>query len=438
MESKEQREATVIQIREAIDAFLKERLQPKLDKLKQEDEEKRQELLDAHRSSSWIANAARRVGQIQQVTHALKYIHPDAKGTNLNSPGNLQAGELLIGTHISPELSPPDVVGNAAALDVYKFLRLEVDGKSLLRRAEEKDPALLAALSDDVEQAATWMDNFATLTESKGGPSSNTLAKQIYWPLDNDSYHLLAPLFPTSFVHQIWSTIREDRFSGEAKVAREARRNDKVHERGYREYPNVVVQQFGGTKPQNISQLNSERYGENYLLPSLPPVWRSEPVKPPLHVESVFGGWFGHRPRVRDLVRTLRGFLYSVKDVEGNVRIRNKRKELLGYLIDELLLFAAELHELEEDWTFRDECKLNINEQCWLNPTRKETDSEFSTVYASGDWRAAVSKRFANWLNSRLVDAKKPLPFGEAEAHEWRSVLDKEIDVFRMELESHE
>lgn len=425
-------------IRALIHNFLQERLQAKLDKLKEGDEENRQKLVNAHHPSIWIADAARRVGQIQQVTHALKYIHPDAKGTNLNSPGNSEAGELLVGTHTGPERYPPDVVGNAAALDVYKFLRLEVNGKTLLGRAAENDPALQAAFSDDAGQATAWMESFATLTESKGSPASHKMAKQVYWPLEEGGYHLLAPLFPTSMVHHIWNTIREDRFSEEAKAAREARRNDQPHECGYREYPNVVIQQFGGTKPQNISQLNSERYGENYLLPSLPPIWQSEPVKPPLRVDSVFGGWFGRRPRVRDLVRILRGFLYSVQNAETNVRIRNKRKELVGFIVDELLMFAAELRELENIWSMDDECILNLDEQCWLNPVRAESDPEFSAYCAGGGWTDAVCKRFANWLNARLVDPRKPLPLGEAEALEWQSVLDRELNLLRRELEYHE
>lgn len=425
------------EIREVIRDFLQQRLQPKLDKLKEGEDAARQ--LEAHQPFVWIADAARRVGQIQQVTHALKYVHPEAKGTNLSSLGNPAAGDLQVGTHTNVERVEPDVVGNAAALDVYKFLRLDIGGKTLLKRAAENDPTLQAAFSDNAEQASAWMESFASITNSKGEPSSHTLAKQLYWSMEGGGYHLLAPLFPTSLVHQIWSTLREDRFSEETKAAREARRNDQPHSHGYREYPNVVIQQFGGTKPQNISQLNSERYGENHLLPSLPPQWNSDPIKPPLRVESVFDGWFGRRRRVRDLVQTLSGFLYSVQGVDrNNMHIRNKRIELVCYLVDEALLFAAELQELNEPWTLHPDCKLNINEQCWLNPMRAQVDPEFSSVYIRGDWQERVCKRFGSWLNARLSDPKKPLPLGEIEAHEWRVSLEEGLDMNWLEVEHHE
>lgn len=438
MEIEELQQSDVAQIREVIHNFLQERLQPKLDKTKEGEQEKRQALLEAYQPQNWVADAARRVGQIQQVTHALKYIHPEAKGTNLSSPGNPHAGELLVGTHLIHERIHPDVVGNAAALDVYKFLRLRVGDKTLLSLAATDDSALKAAFSSDAKQATDWMESFATLTESKGNPATHKMAKQLYWPLDEKGYHLLAPLFPSSLAHQVWNTIRTDRFSDEAKAAREAHRKNEQHGHGYREYPNVVVQQFGGTKPQNISQLNSERYGENYLLPSMPPIWRSEPVKLPCYVDSVFDGWFGRRPQVRKSLRTLRDFLYSVQKSAGNVRIRNKRKKLLEQLIDELLLFSAELQDIEETWTLREDCKLNIHEQCWLNPSRKETDLEFAAVYTFGEWKEAVCKRFANWLNARLSNSKKPLPFGESEASEWQSILSRETSTLRMELDTYE
>jgi CRISPR-associated protein Csy1 len=418
-------------IKAALYAFIEERLQPKLDKLKKDDEEKRQQLFLAHQPQNWIADAARRVGQIQQVSHALKYLHPDAKGSSLDSPGNPAAGELLVGTHSLPERLEPDVVGNAAALDVYKFLRLEISGKTLLERARGKDVALAMALSDlDGEQADAWIGSFASLPESKGAPASHTLAKQLYWPLQDGGYHLLAPLFPTSLVHEAWSAIRQDRFSEEAKAAREAYRKEQPYQTGFKEYPNLLVQKFGGTKPQNISQLNSERYGENYLLPSLPPSWNDKRIKPPTKTGSVFDGWITQKTRVSGLIRELRGFLSRVELFSGNMPIRMRRAELVDLLIDEVVLFAAELRALDYPWSADPDCRLNPDEQCWLNPVRIETDEKFRSRYVDGAWKETVTRRFANWLNARIADTKKALPLGESESKEWRNLFRKELNYY--------
>lgn len=422
-------------VKQVILSFLQERLQPKLEKLKPEEVEQRQQLLQDYLPTNWIPDAAHRVGQIQQVTHALKFTHPDARGSSLSVAGNPAAGEGMLGTHTVADGMSPDVVGNAAALDVYKFLRLSVDGKTILDLAVADHPALALALSDDPDLAQTWMSAFATLSQAKGPPASNKLAKQIYWPV-GDSYHLLAPLFPTSLVHGLWKQIREDRFSDEAKAAREAKRNGLAHPHGYREYPNVTIQKFGGTKPQNISQLNSERYGENYLLPSLPPNWKSADVRPPLAVNSVFDRIFGGRPRVRELVRILRDFLVSVEHDDSNERIRNKRAELAVLIRDEAFQYAAELQQLEPGWTLQSECQLNTAEQCWLDPNRAEQDADFASLRRRGDWQDEICRRFGNWLNARLTTANTPMDAITA-AH-WKDVMENEMRMMRSEVADDE
>lgn len=424
--------ASVRQIKIVIDAFLQERLQPKLDKLKPDDEEAREQLLADYRPASWLPDAARRVAQIQQVTHALKFTHPDARGSSLSVPGNPLAGEALVGTHTVAASLAHDVVGNAAALDVYKFLRLTVDGKTVLDRAVDNDPSLAAALSDDPELARAWMPAFAELARAKSRVASNKLAKQVYWPVGDKQYHLLAPLFPTSLVHSLWGRLRRDRFSDEAKAAREAKRAGLAHPQGYCEYLDLAIQNFGGTKPQNISQLNSERFGENYLLPSLPPNWRTAELRPPLGASSVFDRIFGGRPRVRELVRALRDFLVSVEHAASNERIRNKRAQLASLIRDEALQYAAELRQLEPGWSQLPDCRLNIAEQCWLDPVRAASDADFAGVRRRDDWPDEICRRFGNWLNARLTTAGTPMDTVSA-AH-WRDVLAQEMRMMRLEV----
>lgn len=111
--------------RAAINAFLLDRLQPKLDKHPPEDP-KRAELIAEHQRETWLESAARRVKQIQAVTHSLKPTHPEARGTNIYiAPSSLPALSEL-GSHALGSQFAVDVVGNAAALDVYKLLKLQI------------------------------------------------------------------------------------------------------------------------------------------------------------------------------------------------------------------------------------------------------------------------------------------------------------------------
>lgn len=423
-------------LRSVIHNFLEERLQAKLAKLKEGEGEKREKLLDDYRIENWVADAARRVNQIQQVTHGIKFSHPDARGSNLYSSGNPHSGEILVGTHTVRENYPADVVGNAAALDVYKFLCLESDGKTVLTRAVEGDEELQSVFSADTELAQSWITAFSGILESSGAPASHKLAKQLYWPLGNEEYHLLAPLFPTSLTHIIWKKIRNDRFSEETKSARDARRAELPHPHGYREYPDLVVQQFGGTKPQNISQLNSERHGENCLLPSCPPQWQSPKIRPPLKVTTVFGRWLERRKPISELIQILHDFLVRVKEV-NNVHIRRKRAELIGYICDEVINFSAELRDLPGGWSSDAACRLNMSEQYWLDPGRAKEDEHFAQEHRKGAWQEEICRRFANWLNAKLSGKDSALPMGEEESKEWRCVLDEEMKIMRRELNDY-
>lgn len=426
-------------IKTVITQFLAQRLQPKLDKVAEVDSEQRERLRAAHAPNTWIADAARRVGQIQQVTHAIKYTHPDARGSSLYSKGNPHAADTEVGTHTLGAGLAADVVGNAAALDVYKFLNLRLGERSILDLAIGKHPALERAFSDNAEEAQAWMTAFASLTDSKGQLASHKLAKQIYWPLGDGAYHLLSPLFSTSLAHTVWEKIRAD--TELAWNVRKARKAGESISTPFSDYPDLLIQKFGGDNPQNISQLNANRTSKNFLLPALPPTWQSAAIRPPYAVSSVFDRIFGNRPRVRELVRTLRAFLERVAHY-NNVQIRDKRAELTAHLCDEALLFAAELRDavdagdLTAGWTQDVRCRLNRAEQLWLDPLRRHLDADFASEYQRDEWPDDICRRFGNWLNARLTTRERPMSALEAE--HWRGELDKEMRLLRRELADHE
>lgn len=167
-------------VRSTIEQFLKQRFDTRAEKLPPDDP-KYQALVEQFQFDNWIESAAKRVGQLQVVTHSLKPIHPDAKGSNLYAPPESLNTHNLVGSHVLPADFAGDVVGNAAALDVYKFLKLEFEGKTLLERALENDSEFAKALSDNPEQAQAWVSSFAAITEPRGEHASHTRGKQLYW-----------------------------------------------------------------------------------------------------------------------------------------------------------------------------------------------------------------------------------------------------------------
>jgi CRISPR-associated protein Csy1 len=425
--------------RAAISAFLQERLQGKLDKLKPDDPQ-RDDVMASFAYDTWLTSAAKRVEQIQAVTHSLKPIHPEARGTNLYVEPVTLPSLAELGSHALGATFASDVVGNAAALDVYKLLKLEVTGRSLLAALLANDPDALAALHADPAQAQALRDALVSLTQpSAEGPSSHTLAKQVYWLTGNDActdtdYTLLAPLYATSLAHAVHAQVQAHRFGEANKAARLARRDRKAHDGVFHDYLGLAVQNMGGTKPQNISQLNSERRGVNYLLSSLPPVWQASPVRLPVHATSVFDRLFIARPEVRRAVRSMRVFLES--DPDANLETRQRREALLDTLMDELVALAAELqHLLPPGWSRDDERfkALRYEEQLWLDPLRAEfpEEAQFAQDWLWMDWPAGIGKFFANWLNQQLQGR---LMVGDAEAREWKKVLLTDEDGFKQQL----
>lgn len=414
-------------LRALIADFLRKRLEEKLDKIKDDDkaaEAKRIELRRAHQPTNWVQDAARRVRQIQTVTHSLKSTHPDARGTNLyRPPANLTVLDE-VGSHcLGPDFAR-DVVGTPAAWEIYKFLKLDYQGSRLLDLAQNMDADLTAALSDDPTEAESWVRAFAGLTSEPDRLASHTLAKQLYWltgsdPHDDSQYHLLAPLYASSLVHRVWEQIQDDRFGEAARTARDAQRANAWSDRSVREYPQLAVQKLGGSKPQNISQLNSERRGNNYLLASLPPTWRAPDVRPLLRTDSMYRR-YERRDGVRQTVRTLLAFLRS--DPVKNIESRRQRNELVDLLIDELLQYAAELRTLDPGWSQQRDCWLSPAERDWLDPEGWAAACEASARPVPTDTAERVSETFANWLNHRLRDghSHQRLAMGDPEFLEWR------------------
>lgn len=421
----------VAALRSLVDGFIQERLQLKLDKLKDNNAEaaaKRLELQQAHVREVWLADAAKRVARIQLATHTLKAIHPAARGTNLYLDAPACTDAHLLGTHSLPAQRADDVVGDAAALDVFKFLKLEHQGQGLLVRLTQQDSATLKALSDDADQATQWAQAFAGIVEGKGDAASHTLAKQLYFPLAEGGYHLLAPLFPTALVHGVHMRLQEDRFSEATKAARKAKQGKQPHPHGYRDYPDMAVRNMGGSKPQNISQLNSERGGANHLLASVPPVWKDQGLQAPQGVASVFDkrGVIGRDRTVYFIAKALRPFLVSVADVDSTKPIRDKRAELVQAIIDRVLDIAIAVQCLPSGWSAASDCKLSWAQKQWLDvdalPAAQEAhaQSQGDTLAApqATEWRERVAEDFAHWLNATLSTPKTPM--GDVEFVEWK------------------
>jgi CRISPR-associated protein Csy1 len=382
--------------------------------------------------TTWLEDAARRVSQIQAVTHVLKATHPDARGSSLHRAPSALRPHVEIGTHSLGESYADDIVGNAAALDVYKFLKIEVDGRRLLDWLQADDADLLAALNDDLATAQAWAKAFKGLIRPDSEAlASHPMAKQVYWciggnPSDDTAFHLLQPMFSSSLGHAIHIDIDEARFGEANKEARLARRENQSHDGEYRAYLNLVERKLGGTKPQNISQLNSERRGVNYLLASLPPTWEQNMPKKLFGIETALDH-FMYYEGAPDQLKALVKLLQSNPDPTMETRIKRERIEQdLGASLAAFGLVTQQM--FPTGWTRDDECLLPNCEKLWLDPRRAELqprstpeheaeDKAFIHDLTWLDWPDQVATRFAQRINQYLKD--RELLVGDDELKHW-------------------
>lgn len=395
---------------------------------------------------SILAKGAKAAGTIAIASHIAKATHPDLKvkgvthlAVNFSTLPTLEE----LGSHVLPaNESLWDATGdgahNNAAYELYLLLDSSFEGQSLAAwLAAGDEDAVRAFTADGSTDDLPWLD---VLRSKCPQPAASTLSKQIYWLSSPDmacidqAYLLLVPLFPASLAHQAYLQIHADRFGEANHAARKAKRERKAHDGVLHEYPRLAVQNMGGTKPQNISQLNSERRGLNYLLSSLPPQWKASEKRLPVFTDSVFNHYFGNRSLVRQTVQSLRAFLES--NPPANDATRNQRNDMVYRLVDEMVTMAADLeHMLPSGWTLNDErfSKLNNDEQYWLDPLRAELpeEAEFAETWLEMEWPDAIGGRFGNWLNDRL-DGK--LHFGEIEFRAWKKELLADEDGFGQQL----
>ena len=226
---------------------------------------------------------ATRAKQIGITSHPAKYTHPDIKKDEIsfitNPPRKAADGFVRTGNVDDIKL---DAFGGAAGLAAYAFLTIVLkDGKTVLQHLEEETEEIKNQLDIPENSFAEMRSMFLKVRQSNNGSTiTDGRLKQIFFPV-KDHYHLLSILTPSGLMYKLKERINDMHFSDEAKEAREARKANQPHEKGFPEVYGLSVIGYGGTKPQNISVLNSQNGGKAYLLSSMPPELSKWSIQPP-------------------------------------------------------------------------------------------------------------------------------------------------------------
>ncbi len=363
-------------------AWLKAKLKPSL--TDEEQTQLQQEANEKFTLANWLPDAAKRAAQLTMASHPSKFSHPSAKTSPIIA-NNRQANDgYLRSGNVDYEL---DVFGNAAAMDVYKFLALVMDdGKTVLDHLEEDSAVIKGLFSLPTASYENLKQGLISIKQLDDSNKTDHLVKQVYFLVD-DSYHLLSLLTPSGLLTQVKSRIDSIRFSEETKQAKEYRKKNEHHVTGYDDLFDLTITAYGGTQPQNVSVLNSKNAGRAYLLASTPPKLKQRQIRLPS--QNFFRNSLQTR-RFKDAFEPLDKLIRT--DV-NNVHIRDGIKNSLKYIIDQVLQRAFIVRAYGEGWSDSDYYQsLPLSQRIWLD------DANLAQRENQDDWLQEIVDGFANWI----------------------------------------
>jgi len=331
--------------------------------------------------NNWLPNAAKRAAQLSLVTHVGKFSHPNAKTSSIIAKNAAKKDGFLRTGNVPKEF---DVFGNAAALDVYKFLSLILtNGQTILEQLEqETDP-----LKDQFTLAGSSYEEIKTgllaIKKQDAVKISSERVKQVYFPVGND-YHLLSLLTPSGLMYQLKQNINNIRFSEQAKQSRILKKKNEYDEQGFDEIYGLTAIGYGGTKPQNISIINSQNGGVSYLLSSMPPVLNQQNIRLPKT------DFFRNALYYKNYAESFKSLDKLMKLERNTVHIRAGIDNIIGFIITQVIERSWLLRQLDAGWS--EKTALKQYQKIWLDSAYQEQRENDET------WLNEVMNELSRWI----------------------------------------
>ncbi|MBO1896916.1 type I-F CRISPR-associated protein Csy1 [Shewanella sp. BF02_Schw] len=379
--------------------------------------------------NEWLPNAAKRAGSRAFSTHPSKFSHPST-GIGKNNK--------KIGTYVTPIIANPekvndgflksgsvltdmDSLGDAAALDVDKFLNLTMqDGDNLLTHIQQETDLAQTLLAIKSANYQELRNGFLAMVEGTTESITSSKIKQVYFPVDDD-YHQLSLLTNSGMVYKLRSRLDKLRFSDEVKALRDKKRKNEFSEQGYSEIYDLTTIGYGGTKPQNISVLNNQNGGKAHLLSSLPPSIEKRNVHFP---KSDF---FTESFKKYEYVTQFKALHNVFLDKRNNINIRDARDRYLQQIIDLLIEKMWSVRSVSQAQYHADTSSLSSVQRTWLHDDFTEERE------TSEQWLNSLISEISAWLTrsyEKVLD-KQAIKLGEAERLHFADVIERNKEFLK-------
>lgn len=407
------------------EGWLKKNLSPDMSEAEKMEVEK--ECASVFSLENWLPNAAKRARQMSISTHPCTFSHPSARknkngyvtsviaDAERRSDGYLRTGNTSVNM---------DAFGNAAALDVYKFLSIICEnGKTVVEHIQADTELAKLLLDINAVGYDDLKSGFMAMMSSDETQTTSSKIKQVYFPVGN-SYHQLSILSNSGLIFELRKRIDNLRFSEQVKEGRELRRKNAYFESGYSEIFDVATIGYGGTKPQNISVLNNQYGGKAHLLLSVPPVLQQREMRFPTK------NFFTQSLRYFDC----RAFFERLDKVfkierDGQIplgKVRIARDRCLGDILEDILRNVMTLRVASTEQFRPEASSISSDQKIWLCEQYKRERVN------SDDWLSSICEQIAGWIVSGYAKTvKQPVMLGEAERQFIKDYIEDNREVLK-------
>jgi CRISPR-associated protein Csy1 len=400
--------------------YLKKKTKPNTS---DEDKQKfTQEAAEKYNLENWLIDASQRAKQLSLTSHPAKFIHPNAKASSIIVDAKKKCDGLLRSGNVEVEL---DVFGNAAALDVEKFLRVELhDKKTVLQHLEQNTDLIKQQFETANTTFEEIRNGFMQIKLSDLEQTSENL-KQVYFPV-GDSYHLLSILNASGIIYKLKERVNGLRFSEENKTIREELKKAKPIEINGKitDVFELTSVGYGGTKPQNISTLNNQNGGVSFLLPSLPPTLEKRQTQPPK--TDFFNNCLWEGSFKKDFEQ----FHQVLSWRKNNKEIRDMRDDIVLNSITKLKRLIENIRDINVGWSDSETYDgLAIWQKIWLDDKYIEIRCDEKQ---NQDYLTKAQSLFANWFIGNYKYSKKDNKLlGDDDIAQIRKVLNEEQELLK-------
>lgn len=364
----------------------------------------------------WLREIVNNIDKCTLATHVGKFTNPDVEDVNIFAEYKKDCHGYVVTSNTNCDIDIS--VTSASYMGTAKFLLLKLeDNITVLQHIQEHDVEIKNIFKNLGIDFLEVYDAVMKLTHPGKLQHTDQKLKQVYFPINSQAYHLLTVLPASGLLIELKNRIIK--MNQNSKACRDSK--TELYGENYSRVMDMTAIGIGGTKPQNISTLNSEVHGVSYLLPSLPPIiYHQEVCMPKVN-------FFTETIPFKEYVDTFKKFHALLRLDKNNVEIRDKIKETIVDVIDIIVLFSYKVRMKEAGWSRKELFKsLPIEQKIWL-------DNNYIAERKQGDWIDPVSQSFGRWFINRYekIAKKEKFLLGDVEFNflkrEMRTVLTEEV-----------